>query len=387
MQIKVISDVEELLPYIPAWEQLAGVSLEPNPFYEHWMLMPAVRCFGQGRSLRFVLIFRDDPARPSSAPLLCGFFPLERQQWYLNLPISGWSLWKHRHCFLTTPLMHAEHARETLAALFDWLASADGNCSLLELRHVPGEGKFHQLFIDHLHQTSAVPLMWECFTRAFFEPMAGGDEYLSAALTGKQRSEMRRRVRLLSEKGPLQYSVLEPDGDIRLWSETFLKLEASGWKGREGSALACQDTDRTFFLDVMAEGFRLNRLLLPAMVLDGAPIAMNSFLLAGQGAFYFKTGFDEQYAKLGPGFYLECETIRDLHRRPEIRWMDTCTNSENDVYNRLFLHRKTIQTLLVPVGKGPGTMAVSAIPLLRSVKHLWQSRRQAAPAEREKVAD
>lgn len=150
-------------------------------------------------------------------------------------------------------------------------------------------------------------------------------------------------------------------------------MEAAGWKGREGSAVTSKPADREFFFDIAEEAFRRQRLLMASLTLDGTAIAQHCFFLAGQGAFYFKTGFDEQYAKFAPGFHLECETIRYLHERADIKWMDTCAGADNELYNRLFLHRRTIQTLLAPIGSGLGTLLTSSIPLFRSVKRSMHS--------------
>ena len=45
-------------------------------------------------------------------------------------------------------------------------------------------------------------------------------------------------------------------------AEAFLQLEASGWKGRAGSALASSDANRRFAVEVMQEAHRRGRLLL-----------------------------------------------------------------------------------------------------------------------------
>ena len=105
-----------------------------------------------------------------------------------------------------------------------------------------------------------------------------------------------------------------------------------------------------------------------ALLLDGAPIAQNCYFRAGRGSFHFKPAFDEQYAEFSPGFHMECETIRHLHTRPDIEWMDSCTSPDNEMYNRLFPDRRIIQSLLIPVGAA-GRLAVAALPLLKLIKH------------------
>lgn len=378
MFLKLISDCDALLPYVKSWEALAAAALEPNPFYEHWMLLPACRHFRGNQEVRVLLAFREDPSA-SSDPVLCGVFPLKRERRYMDLPLPAWTLWKYPHCFLTAPLLRAAHAKETLAAFFDWLGSEEAGCRMFEMRYTPGEGRFHQLLVDEVNKLDTAPLLWECFTRAFYRPGNSADDYLSAAFTTKQRSEIRRRGKLLGELGPVTFTVLEREGDVEKWSRDFLRLEASGWKGREGSALACREADTQFFFEVMRLGMANGRALLPAIEVNGIPVAKNSFFLSGEGAFYFKTGFDEQHAKLAPGLQLEYETIRYLHGKPEIRWMDTCTSSDNELYNRMFADRRTIQTLLVPIGEGFGSFAASTLPLLRSLKRSFRSLVKKAP--------
>ncbi len=50
LSLVVVRDVEELDSYVPAWEKLAADAIEPNVFYEPWMLIPAIRSLGAGRT-------------------------------------------------------------------------------------------------------------------------------------------------------------------------------------------------------------------------------------------------------------------------------------------------------------------------------------------------
>src|ERR1044072_9433301 len=118
MFVRAIKDFSSLEQHIPAWEELAAAALEPNPFYESWMLIPALRTLGAGKDLQLVLIFAPDKARPTAPPVLCGVFPLERKPRYKGLPVSTLSLWKHLYCFLCAPLVRADCARQCLMAFF-----------------------------------------------------------------------------------------------------------------------------------------------------------------------------------------------------------------------------------------------------------------------------
>jgi len=113
LRVEIVTP-ETLEKHAAAWQALADNALEPNAFYEPWMLLPALRAFAAGESLIFALVWRAD------APKLAGFFPLSVRKRYKGLPARVLALWKHVHCFLATPLVDREHGRDALLALFDW---------------------------------------------------------------------------------------------------------------------------------------------------------------------------------------------------------------------------------------------------------------------------
>src|SRR5882762_493898 len=75
--VLVVRDPAKLARFIPAWEELASVALEPNVFYEHWMLLPALQAFGAGKDILFVIVLIRDPEDPVAPAKLGGLFPLE----------------------------------------------------------------------------------------------------------------------------------------------------------------------------------------------------------------------------------------------------------------------------------------------------------------------
>src|SRR5437867_1079267 len=88
MSVVAVEDLAALEQYVPAWDDLAASAVEPNVFYESWMLLPALRAYGAGQSLRVVLVFAHHQARPQERPLLCGLFPLARRRHLHGLPVS-----------------------------------------------------------------------------------------------------------------------------------------------------------------------------------------------------------------------------------------------------------------------------------------------------------
>src|SRR6266699_7109311 len=56
--VVVVRDLRGLTGFIPDWEELASRALEPNVFYEHWMLLPALEAYG-GKDLAVLLVSAD----------------------------------------------------------------------------------------------------------------------------------------------------------------------------------------------------------------------------------------------------------------------------------------------------------------------------------------
>jgi CelD/BcsL family acetyltransferase involved in cellulose biosynthesis len=366
MSVVVVEDPGCLPEHVPAWEDLAAMAIEPNPFYEPWVLLPAVRMFGAGQRLLFAFVYTPDPKRPAGAPLLCGLFPLRRTR-HPRLRVSLLQLWSHDYCFLCTPLLRAGYAREALAAFADWLAG-DPRSSLVEYGAIAGEGPFHRVLVDHLRERGSLACVTSCHTRAFFRRRSDAENYLQAALSGNQRRDLKRREKRLADGGPLDYQEFGPADDVESWAESFMRLEAAGWKGREKTALACDAAGREFFLTVAREGARRGQLMMHSLNIAGRPVAMKCSFVTGEGSFFFKPAYDEEYARHAPGVLLELETIRRLHAHSQVRWMDSCTTPDNHMLNRMWIDRRVIQTVVVATDKRFGGLAVSLIPLLRWLK-------------------
>src|SRR5499426_730247 len=369
MSVVVINDLTALEKYVPAWEDLAANAIEPNAFYEPWMMMPAIRAFGAGRRLQFALVLANEPGRHDRAPLLCGIFPLEQQNHYQGLgrklPFKTLRLWKHKYCYLCTPLVREGYGQQVIAAFFDWLDAGSHDCSLMEFRFIAGDGLFNSLLIDYFERHAKLHYISMYFLRAMFRPAIDADTYICAALSAKHRKMIRRQERQLSEIGRLEYDELSPDDDVAVWIEEFLRLEASGWKGRENSAIASNESDRSYFESIAKEAFRRGRLSMLALRLDGRPIAYKCDFPAGRGMFTFRIAFDENYARNSPGMLLEIENVRQLHARSQTDWVDSCNDSFSSMFNRLWPARRTILDVVVGAGKTWGDWVIAAIPFLK----------------------
>jgi hypothetical protein len=344
------------------------------------MLLPALEAFGAGKDINVVLVLIHDPHNPDAPAKLGGLFPLEQIPRYRKLMVSVLSLWQHAHCYVCTPLVRADAARECMVEFFQWLRSGGANASLLELRCISGDGRFHKLLVDLSNELGLRSCITNIFTRGLWRERNDENTLPESAVPGELRRRLRRKERRLSERGRVEHLAMRPEDDIGRWIDEFLRVEASGWKGQRGSALASSEADRRYFTEIATSAFRRGRLLMLGLNFDGLPIARRCAFVAGEGSFAFKTAYDEEFADFSPGAILEMDSIRQLQTLPAVRWMDSCATPDNVLVNRLSNDRKTIQSLAVG-GGALGELVVSGLPLLQWATRLILMRSSEATAQ------
>ena len=346
--VSVARHPRELEAVIPAWEALAREALEPNPFYEHWMLLPALEAFAAGHEVRVLLAWEGGA--------LAGLFPFRRIARFKGLPAAALTSWRHPHCLLGTPLVRARGARACLEALLDF-----ADASLVEFSYVPAGEPFCRAFGEVVAARALRMVVSRSYERGLLRKQR-------ATISGQLRRQLARNERRLGACGRLAHVELGPHDDVARWIQDFLRLEASGWKGRAGGAMACAETNQVYFTRILEAAFRRGRLLGCGLDLDGRAIARRVSFTAAEGAYAFKTAYDERFARFSPGAMLEADNVRQLDAAPGLEWMDSFTDDANLALERMWPGRRRIETLAVPLDAWGG-LAATTLPWLRWIKH------------------
>ena len=380
LRVRAIRDADELKALVPAWRELAVAATTPNPFWEPWMLLPALahlRDGGDAADVDVVVVEQHDRARPGSAKVLCALAPFERVRRWRGLPVEARVLWRYRHCYLGTPLVRAGCEQKAVAALLDWGAGA---APLLELRGIAADGGLHQALVAELHTSGLESSVSGRHLRALLRRATDAETYFARALSGGRRKELRRQERRLGELGALAWTELGPSEDPGRAIDQVLALEVLGWKGRSGGALALDQGDRAFFETTCRAAHAAGRLLLTALSVDGRPVAAKCSFTAGDGAFAFKIAYDEALARWSPGVLLELDNVRRVHARRDLQWMDSCAAPDHPMIDAVWPDRRPIETVLVaPSGAAGASTMVAGSPLLRRAARAftgWRGRRR-----------
>ncbi|MBI5863413.1 MAG: GNAT family N-acetyltransferase [Planctomycetes bacterium] len=369
VRVEFVQGADALASRAVDCENLAENVAEPNPFFEHWMLGPALRRLAGDEEVVIVLAY--GRCGPQAGELL-GCFPLCVQRRYKRLPLTHWQLWRHAYCFLCTPLLRTGSEADAIRALVSALADRRDGPALLELGFVGAQGRVASAISDWRATTRKPALVTDRFERAFLRSPASFDAYFHETLDRKRRKEITRLRNRLNEAGAVEIGSLAEQADPTPWIDSFLALEASGWKGRGGTALASAAAHGAYFREVALAAHQRRRLTMMSLSLDGRPIAMKVNFRAAGGEFAFKIAFDEAYAAFSPGLLLELEHIRGMCGA-DGRWIDSCADADHFMANRIWPERFAIESTLIPLRR-TGAWCIRGLRCLQAFRRKHASR-------------
>ena len=329
----------DLEPRIAEWDELANAAAEPNPFFESWYLLPSLRAL-RARDVR-LLIYEE-------AGRLRGLMPVLRSARYYRWPLPHIGNWLHPNCFLGAPLVGRGSEAPFWRALLDWADESPGTALFLHLRAMALEGPLHAALLAVAGEQRRIEVV-QSERRAMLQSDLPPDAYWERSLSAKKRKELRRQANRLGEAGALRIDRCGDDRDLARWTDDFVALEAAGWKGRSGSALASSPDTSRLFRDALAGACARGRLERLTLSLDDRPIAMLASFIAPPGAFSFKTAFDEDYARFSPGVLLQQENLAILERR-DIAWSDSCAAADHPMIDHIWRERREIGRLSIAIG-------------------------------------
>lgn len=346
-------------------DQLARNAAEPNPFYESWYLDAALAHLPVDELQLLAVRNAEDE--------LVLLLPLARTARFKRVPMRTLRSWSHDYAFLAAPLVSQTHVQQAVDAMLDWFISERRQAQVIELIDIRMDGPFAAALDKALQRRPQLLARHTRWTRAMHRLDQPDDpKYMSS----KQRSSVRRKERRLADEGAINYRMMVQSDDPMPWIEHFLAVEASGWKGDAGTAMAASETGRAFFVDTCRAAHARGQLHMLALDLDDKPIAMKCNFLSGDHAFTFKIAYDEAYAKHSPGILIELfqmQYIRDTH--PQLVAIDSCTVADNVMFPGLWPGRCTLGDFDIL----RSNVATRSLLQAEQLRRRWNAREAARP--------
>jgi CelD/BcsL family acetyltransferase involved in cellulose biosynthesis len=337
---------------VDAWRDLAARSIEANPFFEPELVLPAAKSLGGGE----VGLLVSGNGRGWSACL-----PVRSDR--LGGVVKSLASWRHAYCFLGTPLVDPDHLKDGVRGLVEHalrrekhpLVAFDrmGEGPVLQaMRELAGDGDLDVVF-QHPFARAALERRPEA---TYFDEMRP-----------HHRREVKRLGRRLQDELGAALTVEDRAGQEEA-VDSFLSLEASGWKGQAQTAMASVRAHADFFRSVCRAFADKGRLQLLSLEAEDRRVAMKCNIAAGQSIFCFKIGHDAELRRFSPGVQLERANVEVFHEEREESFMDSCADPDNDMINRLWPDRCTV-TSVVLARRGARSLAFRrSIPAVHALR-------------------
>ncbi len=342
------------------WRELAARALEPNVFYEPAFALAAAPVLG--RDVGAVLVWSG--TRPRK---LLGLFPARRceRRYGLKLPmLVGWT---HRYAPLGTPLVEREAAEPVIAA---WLAHLGGDPSLPGLVLLPliaEDGPFAAALGAIVRRARMPCADFAHHQRAMLAPHGDRWDYIEDVLSSHRHRELRRSGRHLADLGALLFTATTEPAGVARAIEDFFALEASGWKGAAGTALARLDDVQGFIKTALCALAAEGKVAVNRLLLDGRPIAAAITLRSADTAWYWKTAYDEKLARYAPGMLLTAALTEQLAEDEAIARTDSTAASDNPMLDRIWRERMALCDRLIAVRPAAPFARACRLETLRGV--------------------
>lgn len=331
------------------WRALAQRAIEPNGYYlPAWEL--AVSASARGRSNAAAL-----PALDGTSTRLIGLMPVISLWRALKIPLPA-LVSAHPYGTLCSPLLDGDAPIEAATRLFRQAREAGAHA--LVLTDVALDGAAMSSLKQVLDRDGLLPRVLSSYIRASLDATQDGETLLRDALGTKKLKELRRQRHRLEEHGPVTFDVARRIDDIKPALETFLQLEAGGWKGKRGTALVQHAGDATFIrraVPALAETAQCEIVTLRA---GATPVAAGIVLRHQNRAFFFKLGIDERYAKYSPGVQLTLDLTRHLCADPAIASADSTASADHPMINPIWRGRFAVGDVLIPLRRHDPVVAL-----------------------------
>jgi CelD/BcsL family acetyltransferase involved in cellulose biosynthesis len=216
------------------------------------------------------------------------------------------------------------------------------------------------------------PRVLQSHLRACLDAARDPEDLLREALGAKKLKELRRQRQRLAEQGAIRFDVARRREDVAAALETFLVLEASGWKARRGTALIQDDGDAGFIRRAAPALAETGQCEIVTLTAGDAPVAAAIVLRHQDRAFYFKLGVDERFARFSPGVQLTLDLTRHLCADPAIAMADSMASADHPMINPIWRGRFAIGDVLIPLRRNDPVVPLihAALTLRRLVREV-----------------
>lgn len=330
-----VLDRSRMAGIVPQWRELSQRAAEDCVYFSPHYALALLDSVAAKDVVRFVTAW--------SEGRLMALLPVVRNAFAVPGLRAAGSAWQTDYTFSSTPLLdgiETDAAADALAGGLAKLVPGEWRIPV-----VNSEGSAARALCAALDRRDAPWMLTAPFERASLAAGMSFEEHMQTRVASKRRRELARNRRRLEEAGPLSLRSETHGKGLAEAAEAFLALEASGWKGKSGTALACNPETRRFAERAFGSAPEAGQVRIDLLLLADKPIAAGVIVFAGRTGFTVKGAYDEAYASHSAGLILELEVIKSFLAGKWADRLDAATNGSH-VIDDLWPDRVSVADLV-----------------------------------------
>jgi hypothetical protein len=291
----------------PAFEELSRRALAPNPHMAPAAIAGAELLIPRDR----IVILAALHSEALGSERLVGLWALARRRdWRSGFAPALVTPLLPLYEVSSVPVLDRDHVDEIVRAMLRHINAAGDLPQTLMLPLLPREGPIFEAMSEACRISGSHLTVHETWLRPMMLPQPGDDaeRYLRRALGSAYKKRM-QQFRAIAKAGAVSFRRRRGEA-AREAFEQFLALEASGWKGQAGTAIASRPVDAAYFRGLAAAFAAQDGLQVDALLLDGKPIAMGVLIESAGTRHFLKIAYDESQSRHSPGRALTIAMIQ-----------------------------------------------------------------------------
>jgi hypothetical protein len=256
------------------WRRLCDET-SGDPFCRPEWIESYVRAFEPDATLVVISVWRDGRLR-ALLPLILDVFS------QYGIPIRRLRFPGNVHCCrFDLARCAGVEGEDAVRSIWGYLKETS-DWDVLDVRYTPQGGGVEQLQRAAKVDGFLVHRMPEWFSLSLpIEESQGSRQSWMAGTSQKFRANVRRTRRQIDEFGQVRF--FHCTEAVPEMLSRFYELERSGWKGKQGTAIACSERTRDFYNRIATNAARHGYLSLDFLEIDGRPICGHlAFRIAGR---------------------------------------------------------------------------------------------------------
>ncbi len=287
-EIEWIEDESSFRALADDWEALAARLEEPTPFDLHCWYLEIWDAFFRGHAELAICTVRRDGR-------LVGVFPLVSRGSRLDALANV-------HSCVFRPLVADE---EAAAALLGEVMERPSTG--LELVGVPVEGGWPERLAAAADLSRATVV--ETSYGSPYVDTTGDLEEWRKANKKRWKAPLEKKRRKMDRDHEAEFAISVAPANLEAELEDGLRVEGSGWKGENGTAILSQPETAAFYRGAARAFDARDELRFSRIALDGKTITFDFGLLHGGRLYSLKVGYDEGFRSLAPALVMRLSMI------------------------------------------------------------------------------